>query len=90
VSELIKLFADNKAATLNSIGLTLTIVGVLLLFRYGIAFQVHTGGHFVLVDDRRDPAQFKHERRCLWLSSFGLAFVVVGTVCQIIANWVQQ
>jgi hypothetical protein len=31
--ELVELFANNKVATLNGVGLLLTIIGVLLLFK---------------------------------------------------------
>jgi hypothetical protein len=45
--ELVKLFAslcDNKVAILNSVGPVLALAGVLLLFRFGMAYQVRTGG----------------------------------------------
>jgi hypothetical protein len=32
-NELVELFANNKVATLNAVGLLLTIIGVLLLFK---------------------------------------------------------
>jgi hypothetical protein len=80
-------FCDHKAAILNSVGLFLTIVGVLLLFRFGVAFQIRTGGHPVLtIEWNQELAE--QERRYMWLGALGLAFIVVGTVCQIIANWV--
>jgi hypothetical protein len=42
----VKLFAilyNNRVATLNSVGLVLALAGVLLLFRYGMPYQVRTG-----------------------------------------------
>ncbi len=61
--ELVKLFAtlcNNKVVILNTVGLLLTIIGVLLLF--------------------------KRRHRYDWWSWGGLVFILVGTVCQMIAN----
>jgi hypothetical protein len=58
-NELVELFANNKVATLNAVGLLL-IIGVLLLF--------------------------KRQHRYDWWSWGGLVFILVGTVCQIMAN----
>jgi len=51
--------SDELVATLNAVGLLLTIVGVLLLFQ---------------------------RHRYDWRGWLGLVFIVVGTVCQIMAN----
>ena len=78
-------------AILNSVGLLLTIVGVLLLFRYGMPYQVRTGGMKLIqfeVGNSPDQKQIKRERRYDLLGWVGLICIVVGTVCQIIANWV--
>jgi drug/metabolite transporter (DMT)-like permease len=57
-NELVELFANNKVATLNAVGLLLTIIGVLLL----------------------------RQHRYDWWSWGGLVFILVGAVCQIMAN----
>ncbi len=77
---------NNKAAVLNSVGLLLTIFGVLLLFFFVVAFQVRTGGSSIRTTMQKPG--IKQERRNLWLASVGLGFIVVGTFCQIAANWV--
>jgi hypothetical protein len=41
--ELVKLFATNRVETLNSVGLLLALAGILLLFKYGMPYQVRTG-----------------------------------------------
>ena len=89
--ELVKLFAslcDNKVAMLNSVGLLLALVGVLLLFRYQMPYQVRRGGASYLLLEGVDQQQVKLERRYDRLGWLGLIFIVVATVCQIIANWV--
>jgi hypothetical protein len=35
-----------------------------------------------------EPDQAALERRCKWWSWFAIVCIVVGTVCQIVANWV--
>ena len=85
--ELVKWFSDNRVPTLNSVGLFLTIVGVLLLFRYGIALQVDTGGYEFIYGDKK-PEQDNIERRSKRWSALAIVCIVVGTICQIVANWV--
>jgi hypothetical protein len=91
---LVKSFAilcNNKVAILNSVGLLLTLVGVVLLFRYGMPYQVRTGGVRLIqfeVGNPPDQKQIKLERRYDLLGWVGLICIVVGTVCQIITNWV--
>ena len=78
-------------ATLNIVGLILALAGVLLLFRYGMPFQTRTGGVRLLqfeAGNSRDQNQIKLERRYDRLGWLGLVLIVVGTVCQIIANLV--
>ena len=86
--ELVKLLCDNKVAILNSVGLLLALAGVLLLFRYGMPYQVRRGGASYLLLEGEDQQQVKLERRYDRLAWLGLISIVVATVCQIIANWV--
>ena len=75
--------------TLNVVGLLLALAGVLLLFRYGMPYQTRTGGNQVRwLSGRPDPNQIRMERRYDRLGWVGLVCIVVGTVCQIIANFV--
>lgn len=85
--ELVKLLCDHKVAILNSVGLLLALAGVLLLFRYGMPYQVRRGGASYLVLEGVDQQQIKLERRYDRFAWLGLIFIVVATVCQIVANW---
>jgi hypothetical protein len=86
VQELVRLLADNK--TLNSIGLLLTIAGILLLFLYGMPYQVRTGGVIQFeADNPRDQNQIELERSYDRFGWFGLTYVVLGTLFQVAANW---
>ena len=63
--KLVRLLADNK--TLNSICLLLTIAGILLLFLYGMPYQVRTGGVIQFeADNPRDQNQIELERSYDW------------------------
>jgi hypothetical protein len=76
-------------AALNIAGLLLALAGVLLLFRYGMPYQVRTGGREVRWQTgQANQDQIKLERRYDRLGWFGLVCIVAGTLCQIIANLV--
>jgi hypothetical protein len=88
LGELVKLFGTNKVATLNSVGLLLALAGILLLFHYGMPYQVRTGGVIQFeADNPRDQNQIELERWYDRLGWVGLVYVVIGTCYQIIANW---
>jgi hypothetical protein len=74
---------------LNILGLVLALAGVLLLFLYGMPFQVRTGGYQIRwLSGRPDQDQIRLERRYDRLGWVGLVCIVAGTLCQIIANLV--
>jgi hypothetical protein len=79
--------ADCTVRTLNIVGVLLALAGVLLLFKYGMPYQIRTGGVIQFeADNPRDQNQIKLERRYDRLGWIGLICIVVGSVCQIIAN----
>ena len=60
--------------------------GVLLLFRYGTPYRVRRGGASFLILNDTDKAYLKQEKLYDALGLLGLALVILGTVCQIVAN----
>ena len=64
----------------STAGLVLSLIGVLLLFRYGMPFRVHTGR----VTISSDPRAATLERRYEILGWLGLLLVVLGTISQIV------
>jgi hypothetical protein len=70
----------------NILGLILSLVGVLLLFRYGMPYRVRTGGARVRTLQGTDEATRQEERRYNLLGWLGVALIVLGTISQIMAN----
>ncbi len=74
------------AKLLNIIGLTLNLVGVILLFRYGMPYRVRTGGNTVTWTTSAVDMSVKHlERRFDLLGWIGLTCIIAGTALQIYA-----
>jgi hypothetical protein len=74
--------ADRKARWLNLTGLFLELVGVFILFRYGMPFHVPTHGTITLIIERRDLQAVALERRYELLGYVGLGLLVGGTLLQ--------
>jgi hypothetical protein len=74
-------------AALNIIGLALNLVGVLILFRYGMPFHVPTGGAIHLITGQVDAAEKALESRYEIFGYFGLLAIVVGTGMQIVGAY---
>ena len=73
-------------STWNIVGLVCVMVGVLLLFRYGMPYRVRRGGASFLILNDTDKADLKQEKLYDALGLLGLVLVILGTVCQIVAN----
>jgi hypothetical protein len=72
---------------LNIIGLLLNLVGVVILFRYGMPFHVATGGAVSLITEKLDQADIALEQRYEVYGYIGLALLIVGTIFQVVAAW---
>ncbi len=75
-----------SAAHWNILGLILVLVGVLLLFVFGMPYRVRTGGTVSSVADKIDEQEKRKEAIYDALGWLGVAFVVLGTLNQINAN----
>lgn len=76
------------APILNTIGLVLTILGVLGLFRFGMPFHVPTKGVMTLSLSQTSDEDIARERAFGRLAMLSLALVITGTGFQIWATWV--
>jgi hypothetical protein len=65
-------------------GLIISLIGVLLLFRYGMPYRVRTRGQPISTVISSDPRAAALERRWSMLGWLGLFLVVFGTICQIV------
>ena len=79
------------SATINSIGLFLDIIGVILLFRYGLPNYVNPAGEVNALEEiacsAPTPEGMKLWKRHWWLSVVGLVLLIVGFVLQIASNY---
>lgn len=74
-------------AAISSLGLSLDIAGVVLLFFFGLPADVRKDGGLVLMWGG-DPEDARRYRRARVLSCLGLALLVVGFGLQIAGNHV--
>ena len=77
------------ADIVSSIGLVLDIVGVVLVFKYGLQTDVReTGGTSVAYRGGKSDAEAKREyRHYSRLSRIGLGCLIVGFVLQLVSNF---
>jgi hypothetical protein len=76
-----------STAALNITGLVLNLVGVIILFRYGMPFQVPTGGAVHIITEQVDAAETALESRYEVFGYFGMLVIVVGTGMQIVGAY---
>jgi len=72
---------------MNTSGLILSFVGVVLLFRYGIPYrvsQLNEGSIFSDPPTARDIALNRKHKRLGWT---GLVLIAMGTIFQIVATF---
>ena len=75
-----------SAAGWNISGLCLSLIGILVLFRYGMPYRVRTGGAIAYVAEEPDEKEKVQEARYDVLGWIGLILVILGTLFQIAAN----
>ena len=66
------------------LGLLLSWIGVLLLFRYGMPYRVETKGESALLMEQTDHAAIAKERLYRRLGNLGLGAITIGVALQII------
>jgi hypothetical protein len=77
--------SDDYSRAFNLVGLALTLVGVLILFRWGMPFHVPTGGHDAIIASQSNPKDIALERIYTIIGYVGLALLILGTVLQMVA-----
>jgi hypothetical protein len=74
------------AASLQSIGLLLDIVGVLLLFWFGIPTINRTDGAEFIVTEQINESELKKQQRYDTYGKIGIFALIVGFLLQLIPN----
>jgi hypothetical protein len=77
--------SPSLARKLTFWGLLLGLVGVLILFRYGMPFHVPTHGLRYIHDSYTNSLGIALERRYTQLGYVGLGLLAAGTVLQMLA-----
>ena len=73
-----------SAASLNVAGLLMNLVGVILLFRYGMPFRVRTDGNQIRwLTGVKNEQILKTEKMYSGLGWIGLLLIILGTASQI-------
>ena len=71
---------------MNSIGLIIDIIGVILIFLYGISPMLDVKGTVFLVAEQEDEVEKKKAKKFQCISRFGLIMVIVGFFLQLTSN----
>jgi hypothetical protein len=70
----------------NEVGLLFDIVGVVLVWRYGLPPSVDRMGLKYIVTSDRDESEIAKARRYDSLSHIGLGLIVTGFLLQLLSN----
>jgi hypothetical protein len=73
------------------IGLAASLIGVLLLFRYGMPYRTRTGGEtYYVASGPPNKKEQRAETIYTILGWLGLVIVILGTLCQMIGAWLSN
>jgi hypothetical protein len=71
---------------LNSVGQIVTLIGVVLLFRYGMPYRVRADGGDIVTTEP-SAARLREELNYDRLGWLGLVLILVGTAASVVANF---
>jgi hypothetical protein len=78
--------SDDYSRVLNIIGLSFNLVGVLILFRWGMPFRVPMRGAVPIILEGIDEKAVALDHTYVICGYIGLVLLILGTVLQIIAT----
>ena len=78
------------SSLVNSLGLVLDIVGVLVIWRFGLPTSSSRAGHVYLVTGLVDEVEKAKAAKYDLLSKTGLGFVLFGFVFQLASNFIKS
>jgi len=79
--------SPSLARKLTFWGLLLGLVGVVILFYYGMPFHVPTNGATFLLTEAINKADIALEHRYTLYGYAGLGCLIIGTILQMVALW---
>lgn len=72
----------------NSFGLLCDIVGVVLLWKFGLPESISRTGASYFIREETDADEIRKAKRFDRLARFGIWFLIVGFIFQLISNFV--
>jgi hypothetical protein len=75
---------------LTVLGLAFDVVGVVLIYLYGLPPRVNPQGQIFLISEQADPAEVEKARRYHFRAHAGLALILAGFVLQLLGTVAQQ
>jgi hypothetical protein len=73
---------------MNISGLSLNLIGVLLLFFFGMPYHIRSEGQSYIVTEQTNAAEEARDALFSKLGFAGLVLIAVGTFLQIVGTWV--
>lgn len=77
------------STTINSLGLILDIIGVVVLFKFGLPSNITKEGTVFLAVQKSDEKEKKKYKKYEFWSRFGLLLLIIGFVMQIVSNYTE-
>jgi hypothetical protein len=72
---------------INSIGLIFDIIGVLILFKFGLPSEVSKTGSISIIAEQTDEDEVRKWKKYNLFSKIGLAFILIGFFLQLYSNY---
>ncbi len=82
------LLVVNIANTVGSLGLILDVVGVILLFVYGLPSKIHTPPKLLLESGLTEKELAENKKIEFWART-GLVLIGIGFILQIASQWLR-
>ena len=73
---------------INSLGLFLDIIGVILIWNFGLPDSISREGHTFITTEGSDEREKARAARYDRWSKIGLSLVIVGFVVQLVSNFI--
>ncbi len=81
---------NNLPQLVNSLGLVFDIVGVILVWRFGLPDPIDRTGAVGIAQMKVDTEQIKKGARYDCWGRIGLVLIILGFVLQIMGNWLRS